>query len=79
MVRSGTFTAARLRRVAPIFLAVLLVGCAPAIQPPDEQSLRTGKVRIRGGVTKFCDEGRAVYLYAGYDMEVVENAPECAK
>lgn len=75
MVHPGTFTTARLRRYAPMFLAVFLVaGCVREGAP-------TADI-IAPGLWKVCDHGRAIYYRDSSKRVapvVVENAPECAK
>lgn len=56
-----------------MLLAALATATVMPLTPLSEQPYKSG-------VFKFCDEGRAIYIYSDYragSMAVVPNAPEC--
>lgn len=75
-----------MKRTSLVFAAAaLLAGCQPVpTERPNAPAPTTSATRTVGlpnQVFKFCDLGRAVYVFDGHKqggIAIVENAPECS-
>lgn len=88
-VQSGDLGALRATRFVPtcavVLLAALLAACQPTdsgVTPVTDAPSADGSTKslLPAEVSKFCDHGRAVYVFDGYKqggIAVVENAAEC--
>lgn len=76
-----------MKKIVLIGMCLVLVGCGSKPSPYENTEKPAYKTDatvtyISGtGVEKFCDAGRAIYVYDGYKsggLAIIENAKECS-